>query len=189
MSDTSVLERYQEYRAERFLHRENQYRNWLPNWRTQRRRRILVVALAASFTFMLAVGVVSHFSMTVGPMLWLPAIFICLPIWTILQIVSGRRGDAPRDVLDEWELQQRDSARSIGLTITQTITLVPIFYLLLAGSFGAEAPNYPYAGGLLVLTTILIGGCTPAMILAWTTPDPEPDDSTPAGSDPADHRV
>lgn len=189
MADTSVLERYQAYRAERFLHRENQYRNWLPNWRTQRRRRILVVGLAVAFTFMIAVGVVSHFDMTVGPLLWTPAMLAFFPFWTILQIVSGRRGDAPRDVLDEWELQRRDSARSIGLTVTQTITLIPIFYLIIAGSVGAESANYPYAGGLLILTTILIGGCTPAMILGWTTPDPEPDDTTPESTDPAGHRA
>ncbi|MFD4367120.1 hypothetical protein [Rhodococcus sp. NPDC058521] len=176
MPDNSVLDRYQAYRARRFLHRENQHRDWLPSWRTRHRRRILVVGLAVTFTFMIAVGIVCHFDMVVGPLLWLPAMLVFFPLWTILQIVSGRRGDAPRDVLDEWELQQRDSARSIGLTVTQTLSLVPAFYLIIAGSAGAESANYPYAGGLLVLTTILIGGCTPAMILGWTGPDPEPDD-------------
>lgn len=176
MSDISIIERYQAYRARRFLHREDQWRNWLPSWRTRRRRRILVVGLAATFVLMIAVGVVCHFTMEIGPLLWVPATLLFLVLWTILQIVSSRRGDAPRDVLDEWELQRRDSARSIGLTVTQTVTMIPIAYLVVAGSVGAEAPNYPYAGGLLVLVAILIGGCTPAMILGWSTPDPEPDD-------------
>lgn len=176
MSDTSIIERYQAYRARRFLYRENQWRNWLPNWRTRRRRRILVVALCVMLVYMLAVGVVCHFNMTIGPILWLPAIFLFLPLWTILQIVSSRRGDAPRDVLDEWELQQRDSARSIGLTVTQTLAVIPMMYLVIAGSAGAEGANYLYAGGLFVITTLLVGGCTPAMILGWSTPDPEPDD-------------
>lgn len=54
--------------------------------------------------------------------------------------------------------------------------LVPIFYLI----FGAVItdgtdPNMAYAGGLMALTVLLIGGTTPAMILGWTRPDPEPE--------------
>jgi hypothetical protein len=30
-----------------------------------------------------------------------------------------------------------------------------------------------YAGGLMALTVLLIGGCAPAMILGWTRPDPD----------------
>ncbi|WP_267469842.1 hypothetical protein [Nocardia amamiensis] len=33
-----------------------------------------------------------------------------------------------------------------------------------------------YAGGVMLLTALLVGGCTPAMILAWTRPDAEPED-------------
>jgi hypothetical protein len=29
----------------------------------------------------------------------------------------------------------------------------------------------------MTLTTLLIGGCTPGMILGWTRPDPEPEDT------------
>ena len=54
-----------------------------------------------------------------------PRALLFFPLWTMLQIVSGRQGDAPRDALDEWEIQQRNSARSIGLTVTQLLTLVP----------------------------------------------------------------
>ena len=38
-----------------------------------------------------------------------------------MQIVAGRRGDAPRGALDEFEIAQRNSARSIGLTITAQV--------------------------------------------------------------------
>ena len=30
-----------------------------------------------------------------------------------------------------------------------------------------------YAGGLMAMTVLLIGGCTPAMILGWIRPDPD----------------
>ncbi len=85
-------------------------------------------------------------------------------------------GDAPRDALDEWEIQQRNSARSIGLTVTQLLTLLPAMYLIFVGALDVDHSNVPYAAGLLVVTALMVGGCTPAMILGWTRPDPEPDD-------------
>ena len=91
------------------------------------------------------------------------------PLLIVLQIVSSRQGDAPMGALDEFELQQCTSARSIGLTVTQSLMLLPIFYLI----FGAVITDgtdtaMAYAGGLMALTALTIGGCTPAMILGWT---------------------
>ncbi|QNG17713.1 hypothetical protein G4H71_05830 [Rhodococcus triatomae] len=177
-ADTSLLGRYQQHRTRQFLKQEDQFRTWLPGWRTQARRRVLVVVLAATFAFVFAVGVVCLFDMIVGPLLWLVAVAIFLPTWTILQIVSGRQSDAPRDALDEWEIQQRNSARSIGLTVTQVLTIFPAIFLVASAAFESSGRASTYAGGLWVLTTLIIGGCTPAMILAWTRPDPEPEDAT-----------
>ncbi|QDQ90715.1 hypothetical protein FND50_07855 [Rhodococcus sp. WB9] len=176
MPETNLIERYQGFRTRRFLQNERRYRTWLPAWRTRSRRRILVVALAVTFVFMTAVGIVCHFDMVVGPLLWLPACLLFFPLWTMLQIVSGRQGDAPRDALDEWEIQQRNSARSIGLTVTQLLTLVPALYLIFVGALDGDHGNVPYAAGLLVVTALMVGGCTPAMILGWTQPDADADD-------------
>jgi hypothetical protein len=33
-----------------------------------------------------------------------------------------------------------------------------------------------YAGGLMTITVLLVGGCTPAMVLGWSRTDPEPED-------------
>jgi hypothetical protein len=91
--------------------------------------------------------------------------------------VSGRRGDAPQGALDEYEIAQRDSARSIGLIATQYLMLVPIFYLIFGAVLTAGTDeNMAYAGGLMAVTMLLVGGCTPAMILGWTRPDPLPED-------------
>jgi hypothetical protein len=54
------------------------------------------------------------------PLLWLPACLIFFPLWVTLQVVSGRQGDAPSARPDEFEIQQGNSARSIGLTVTRT---------------------------------------------------------------------
>lgn len=172
----NVIERYQNYRTARFLRRERTWSTALPKWRTRTRRRALVIALGATFAFMAVIATVCAFGYRQVVLLWLPACVFFYPLWIAVQIVSGRRGDAPRDALDEFEIERRNSARSIGLTLTQNLMLIPIGYLIFASAleFG-DGHEVAYAGGLGALTVLLIGGCAPAMILAWIAPDPEPE--------------
>ncbi|MCV7284542.1 hypothetical protein H7J87_04295 [Mycolicibacterium wolinskyi] len=173
-ADPTLLDRYQDYRTRRFLKHERTYANSLPGWRNKRRRRILVGWLAATFAFMFAVAVLCAFGVKWAPLLWLPACLAFFPGWTALQIVSGRRGDAPQAALDEYEIAQRNSARSIGLTVTQNLMLIPIAYLIFGAVItGGADVDMAYAGGLMALTVLLVGGCTPAMILGWTRTDPD----------------
>ncbi|WP_111511258.1 hypothetical protein [Mycobacterium kyogaense] len=174
MSDATLLDRYQNYRTRRFAKHERTYADSLPTWRTRRRRRLLVRGLAATFVFMFVVSLLCAFGLQWAPLLWLPACLAFFPMWVTLQIVSGRQGDAPDAALDEYELAQRNNARSIGLTITQNLMLIPIGYLIFGSVItrGADT-DMAYAGGLMALTMLLIGGCSPAMILGWTRPDPD----------------
>lgn len=176
--DRNLIDRYQDYRTRRFLKHERTWANTLPGWRTQARRRALVVGLVLTFAFMFAVSVLCAVGIERAPLLWLPACLLFFPLWITLQIVSGRQGDAPSATLDELEIQQRNSARSIGLTVTQNLMMIPIFYLIF-GAVITEGTDtaMAYAGGLMALTMLLVGGCTPAMILGWTRPDPEPEDN------------
>ncbi len=169
-----ILDRYQDFRTRRFLKNEEQFQNWLPTWRTRKRRRALVATLGVTFAIMVAVAGVCLVDIR-GALLWLPATVVFLVTWTTLQVVSGRHSDAPRDALDEWELRQRDSARSIGLTVTQCLVLLPAMGLIIAGASGGAISFPAYAAGLFVTTAMLIGACTPALILAWNRRDPEPD--------------
>lgn len=177
MTETGILDRYQEYRTRRFLKQERTYANSLPTWRNRGRRRILVIGLAVTFAFMAVVAVLCAFGLWWAPLLWLPACALFFPIWVVLQLVSGRRGDAPEAALDEFEIAQRNSARSIGLTVTQNLMLLPIGYLIFGSVItdGADT-DMAYAGGVMALTVLLIGGCLPAMILGWTRTDPDPED-------------
>jgi peptidoglycan/LPS O-acetylase OafA/YrhL len=171
------IERYQDYRTRRFFAMEEKWSTMLPGWRTRRRRRILVTGLAITFVFMFAVGVVCAFGVDWAPLLWLPACLAFFPLWTTLQVVTGRQGDAPIDTLDEWEVAQRNAARSVGLAVTQWLVMIPVLYLIVGAVItGGTDESMAYAGGLMTLTTLLIGGCTPGMILGWTRPDPEPED-------------
>jgi hypothetical protein len=170
----NLIDRYQDYRTRRFLKHERTYANSLSAWRTQSRRRILVVALAITFGCLFVVSVLSAVNMRWAPLAWLGACIVFLPLWTMLQIVSGRQGDAPEAALDEYEVQQRNSARSIGLTITQYLMLVPIGYLLVASIYLQDTDaDVAYTGALMSLAVLVFGGCAPAMILGWTRPDPD----------------
>jgi hypothetical protein len=179
-AEPTIIDRYQDFRTRRFLKHERTYAHALPGWRTQRRRRMLVVGLALTLALMVCVSVVCAFGFRQAALLWLPACLAFFPLWILLQIVSGRQGDAPLGALDEFELQQRNSARSIGLTVTQNLMLLPIFYLIFASTLFRDmdadsALDMAYAGGLMALAVLMIGGCLPAMILGWTMPGPERD--------------
>jgi len=178
-TEPTLLDRYQAYRTRRFLKNERTYAKALPGWRNQPRRRVLVIGLASTFAFMFAVGVVCAFGVWWAPLLWLPACLLFFPLWMALQIVSGRQGDAPQATLDEFEVQQRNSARSIGLTVTQNLMLIPIGYLIIGSVLtrGTDV-DMAYAGGLMALTVLMVGGCMPAMILGWTRTDAEAEDDT-----------
>ncbi|MEV0061624.1 hypothetical protein [Nocardia sp. NPDC050718] len=53
----------------------------------------------------------------------------------------------------------------------------PLAYLIFSSAIAPEATAYrtAYAGGLMMLAALLAGGCAPAMILAWTRPNPDPE--------------
>ena len=177
MADIDLIERYHNFRTRRFLKQEQSWANSLPKWRTRHRRRVLVVTLLATFACMVVVSVLCAFGIWWAPLLWLPACLVFFPVWIIMQIVSSRRDDAPEGALDEFEIAQRNSARSTGLTITQNLMMIPVCYLIFGAVItGGADSNMAYAGGLMALTALLIGGCSPAMILGWSRPDPEPDE-------------
>ena len=172
MSDVNLLD--QDYRTRQFAKRERAYAHSLPKWRTRGRRRLLVKGLGVVFALMFSVSLMCAFGVEWAPLLWLPACALFFPMWLMLQIVSGRQSDAPDAALDEYELAQRNNARSIGLTITQNLMLVPIFYLIFGSVItGGTDTDMAYAGGLMALTVLLVGGCSPAMILGWSRPDDE----------------
>lgn len=169
-----ILTRYQAYRTRRFLENDAKTRHWLPAWRTQHRRRILVVATGIVLSTFYIVSIGSLFSkwFALG---WVLAAMAFLPVWTALQTVSGRHSDAPVGALDEWEIQQRNEARSIGLTITQTLVLAAAIASIVLSTTTDEMPMLAYAGGGWTLAALMTGICSPAMILAWITPDLDPE--------------
>lgn len=175
---TNPITRYQDYRTRRFLANEQRWSTWLPKWRTRSRRHTLVVGLGITYGFMVLVGVLCHADVRWAPLLWLPACLLFFPLWFAVQIVSGRQGDAPAGTLDEWEIEQRNEARSVGFSVTQHLVLAAVCYTVFSSVLAQPDGNaaWHYASGLFTLVALLVGGTTPAMILAWTRPDPEAED-------------
>ncbi|MFX1756382.1 hypothetical protein [Rhodococcus sp. As11] len=176
MTTESLLDRYEDYRTRRFLKNEEITAGWMPNWRTRRRRRILAGAVVALIALMFVTAIASYFTMWAA-IVWLPVALIFLPTWTCLQIVSGRQSDAPRHALDEREIAERNSARSIGLSVAQGLLMLPIFALLWSASIASiDHRALAYSAGGFALASILFSGCLPAVLLAWTRPDDDPED-------------
>ncbi|MCA0156580.1 hypothetical protein LB823_10240 [Tsukamurella sp. M9C] len=178
MTTTSMITRYQERRARKFREDEERFSTLLPSWRTRPRRRMLVAALLVDYLFMFVVAVLCHFDVPNAPLLWLPACLLLFPIWITVQIVSGRQGDAPAAALDEWEVEQRNEARSIGFSVTSGLVLLAVAYTVITSVVAQPDGNtaWHYASGLFTLVALLIGMTTPAMILAWTRPDADAED-------------
>ncbi|WP_024800675.1 hypothetical protein [Nocardia sp. BMG51109] len=177
MPTANLLDRYQDYRVRRWLAYDERTAGMLPGWRSRVRRRALVIAVAASLVVLFAVGVLCSFDQRWAPVLCLPVLAVFLPAWTVLRIVSQRQDSAPLPALDELEVAQRNTARSVGLTLTQSLAMVPLLYLCFAAAIWPDTSAFrtAYAGGVMLLAALLAGGCAPAMILGWTRPDPDPE--------------
>ncbi|MCX0269708.1 hypothetical protein NLM24_03060 [Nocardia zapadnayensis] len=174
---TTLLDRYQAYRVRRWLVREKQIAGMLPGWRTTRRRRALVVLVITALAVLFVTGLLCAFGVTWAALFAGLSALVFLPAWTMLRIVSQAQDNAPAETLDEMEFAQREKARSFGLSVTQGLTVFPMMYLVWSGALFPEADAFrtAYAGGVMVLATVLAGGCAPAMILAWNRSEPEPE--------------
>ncbi|MCM6773062.1 hypothetical protein NDR87_04580 [Nocardia sp. CDC159] len=172
-----LIDRYTDMRVRRWEALGRRTAGMLPGWRTRGRRRALVVAVAAAIAAFFVTGLLCAFDLRWAPYILLPAMVIFLPAWSMLRIACERHDSAPAQALDELEIAQRNAARSIGLAVTQSLTILPVFYLIMVGSFLPEADAFrtAYAGGAMALAALLAGGCAPGMILGWTRPDPDPE--------------
>ncbi|GAB2650916.1 hypothetical protein [Nocardia goodfellowii] len=172
-----LLDRYQDYRVRRWQIQEQRLSGMLPGWRNRRRRRALAVTVVLALAVMFIAGLLCAFDVRWAAVALLPAALIFVPVWGMLRIVSHVQDTAPAAALDELEVAQRNTARSIGLSVTQFLVLPPVFYLIFVSAVFPDIGTFQsaYAGGVMVLATLLTGGCTPGLILAWNRLDPEPE--------------
>ncbi|WP_328857176.1 hypothetical protein OG579_18795 [Williamsia herbipolensis] len=170
--------RYENWRARRYerLLAKNATR-W-PRLRNRRWFRRLVVLLAMFLLLLLVAAVIAFF--TNEWLFFIPYLVSLsgiLATLVLLKTVTGSVADAPVSALDEIQLAQRNSARSIGYLVLFTLSFIPFMMLIVMGSaFTLVSGRNVYGIGVLLITTTLIGTCTPTMLTSWWMADPDPED-------------
>ncbi len=154
---------------------------WLPGWRTRRRRRGVVVVMGAGFVLVLVAAAVA-FTGLPTPVLgiiftggWVGGTLLVVAAWSLLRILTGNVTERTDSMLDEREIAQVGRARSVGLQVAVTSSLVPMLLLIL-GSRAGESSTLGFPAGCLLAVSILLGGFTPSVYLAWHAPDLDAED-------------
>jgi protein-S-isoprenylcysteine O-methyltransferase Ste14 len=149
----------------------------LPGMRNRRGARILAAGVLVSLLLLLAASVMSF---VLQPWYFIPfgaGLVGVLGFLRLLAIVTGNIAEAPVASLDELQLAKRNSARSIGYIVLFGLMFVPYLALIFVGSaFDSVSGDTVYGFGILLITFMLIGTCSPTLLLAWWTEDPDPED-------------
>ncbi|MGU3292583.1 hypothetical protein [Williamsia sp. M5A3_1d] len=172
----ALWRRYEDWRLARYERSCAKNAHRWPTLRNRRSFRRLVIALAGAETILLASAVVAIFSY------WFFAPFVIsivalMLILGVLRTVTGSIIDAPVGALDEIQLAQRNSARSIGYFAVFSLSFIPYFVLIFMGSaMDLIKGQNVYGIGVLLIALMVIGVSTPTMLTAWWMADPDPED-------------
>lgn len=175
--------RYDEWRAQRHLRFAAKYAQKLPRWRNRRSYRRLVMWQVGNVLIALAAAILA-FSTDWFGIPFLLAVGGCLACQHCLRIVTGSVADAPVTALDEIQLAQRNSARSIGFVAVYSLMFIPYVILVVVGTRDWVSGQTVYGTGILLITLVLFGTLLPTLLTAWWMSDPDPEDwpgSTPKG--------
>ncbi|GAA1899570.1 hypothetical protein [Williamsia serinedens] len=169
--------RYEGWRVR--LYEKNQAKNAhrLVGMRNRRGARILACGVLASLAVLVVASVMSfvtHVWFFIPFVVGLIGVFVFLKL---LGIVTGNIAEAPVASLDELQLAKRNSARSIGYLAVFSLMFIPYLALVLVGSSVESVSGHTvYGFGVLLITLMLVGTCSPTLLLAWWTEDPDPED-------------
>ncbi len=94
----------------------------------------------------------------------------------LLRIITGSVGDAPVSALDEIQLAQRNSARSIAFIVLFSLMFIP-YFILIAMSIPDHIDRQAiYGVAILLISLVLAAGVLPSMLTAWWMADSDPED-------------
>jgi uncharacterized membrane protein len=159
------------------LNDENPKFNWL---RSQRNRRILVVAISIGIV-LVAMGsywptIKTNLSLSGGVdviVYSVTAIFVILLVvggYSLLRVSVRSIADAPDELLDERQIQVRDTSFRYAYFLMGYIVLA----LMLLMMFGPEVQMFQPEGNdgsYLVIATLFVFASMPSMVLAWREKD------------------
>ena len=142
-----------------------------PSWRTRRRRRPLVVALALTVLFLAVDGMVDA---TAAFWLWPVGYLAWLAVWLVLRVLTAAVADSADATLDERERAIRDRLGYRAFTVLILVNAAVAAFLLTVS--GARLPHLGLHAALLLLALTLGVAAGPTAALAWTMPDDDPED-------------
>ncbi|GAA1481343.1 hypothetical protein GCM10009624_17830 [Gordonia sinesedis] len=172
----ALWRRYDQWRGARHIRFAERHATKLPRWRNRRTYRRLVVLQAMSLLALFVAAVLAYFSMKgliVPFLIGLLGTFTCQ---YLLRIVTGSIGDAPVTALDEFQLAQRNSARSISFFVLFSLMFIPYLVLIVLGSQDTVDGQLVYGTAILLITLMLTAVTLPNMLIAWWMNDPDPED-------------
>lgn len=169
--------RYEEWRVRQYEKTQAKNAHRLAGMRNRRGARILACGVLVSLVLLViasAMSFVSHVWFFIPFILGLAGVFGFLKL---LGIVTGNIAEAPVASLDELQLAKRNSARSIGYLAVFSLMFIPYLALIFVGSSVESVSGHTvYGFGVLLITLMLVGTCSPTLLLAWWTEDPDPED-------------
>lgn len=173
-------DRWRAMRHERFVDRHS---GKLNRWRTSRGYRTLVALMGASALLLLVSAVVAFVSTVWFIIPFVIGLVGILIFLRMLRIVTGSIADAPVSALDEIQLAQRNSARSLGFVVLYSLMFVPYFVLVALSFRESVSSEMVYATAILLISLVLLAIIVPTALTAWwMTPPDEDDDLVPAHS-------
>ncbi|ACY20567.1 hypothetical protein Gbro_1275 [Gordonia bronchialis DSM 43247] len=176
-STPALWRRYDEWRGQRYQRFNEQHAHRLIGWRNRRGYRRLVVLLALMLAILLASTIMAF---ALPGWFFIPFVAGLLGVMAalyLLRIATGSIADSPVSALDEIQLAQRNSARSIGLFVMFTLMFIP-YLILIVISAGRDqvAGDLVYGTAVLLVALLLTAMCVPTMLVAWWMDDPDPED-------------
>lgn len=167
--------RYGQWRVRRFEQRVEQTRNYLPGLRNRRSRRLLVVVLMVLLAIGIAGSVAAFWSIRPAAIPFTLGVLGAVIVLTVLRIITGSVADAPAEALDEYQLAQRNAARSLAYLV-----LIPAFCVIYAVAMVLAMRDWvagPTVGALawLLISLLLAATCLPDIVLTWWLPDDDDD--------------
>ncbi|MBN0973168.1 MULTISPECIES: hypothetical protein [unclassified Gordonia (in: high G+C Gram-positive bacteria)] len=180
----ALWRRYEEWRGRRHQEFNDKNAHRLTSWRTRRTYRRLVLVQAFFAILLILSSILAFFDTGIFLVPFLIGLAGIITTLYLTRIVTGSIADTPVTALDEIQVAQRNSARSIGFTVLYSLMFIPYAVLVVLSFDDQVSGQAVYGSAILLITLVLAAICVPTMLTAWWMADPDPEDFASSTSDP-----
>ncbi|MBT0566462.1 hypothetical protein [Williamsia sp. CHRR-6] len=169
--------RYEDWRVRRYERAVAKNAHRWPSLRNQRTFRRLVGLAGTWVVIMLLGATLAVFGSTWFFVPWVAGLAGVAATLHLVRTVTGSVIDAPVGALDEIQLAQRNSARSLGYWAIFSLIFFPYLMLIWMGStMDYVRGDTVYGVGVLLVSLVVAAAALPPLLVAWWTNDPDPED-------------